>query len=735
MKLILLLFTTLFYILPCFSDDLPPEEFVYIVQKKENKQSKKDDDGDDSKTLHNKKIRDFIKDQSRQLIDKKLDASGNVISTGYIGLGMKLNIQKISPEDIFQDTDKFSNSASLKDKKGYNQNWYKYMISVSPIFGPADILNLFDDIKLPLKLTQTLGLRVGSDRRYEVVLPQGLEGFRDESTMKQLWNHLKDSSRIYRMAFPTRAKHFLNAAKYPSGSEFNWKKSNFALFTFGVVLPTNYVQVSARTYFMAEGNLYKQMKVYRISGKTFVQVELGHENEKSNEQALEGSLGFSLFEAKKVKLNTSIRVISASRTHVSNNSFKITYVFDLSYPKAQEALDEIMKNNFIKAQQYAVDTTNPMQMTDNYEGVLLLENHTQEFLSKIYALNAGIFQQRLNGRVDKFSFSLNQFIPDIYHFSNSKSETISKGEYNYPYSMPINRVSLTLKKEKNNKILNGIWANKNKSIIYNNEHITYQSLSHELFKVNQITIQERLSNKNNSPKTFKKFYEPNRYIFQLLKPTLSALLNNYEQQKECYKNYVMNKHLILQNDAITKILAMTEKQYYQVFAILLNVTDEKWWYDPKLREVLLKNFQKTFKEDDSTTSSLKSYSKKIFTLYRKMEKDHVIAKIESYKKQTLDDLIKIDKQLNKVDYSKFEPNNFKEAIIFHLIFRDYIMQSGFIDYLTILAKITAPQDFFHGFTLKSDQCNIQWIGSEQSKTDPESISKEIEEFDLNFWDE
>jgi hypothetical protein len=726
-----------FFLQTIYANELPEEEFLYLIKDKKNddkKNKKLKNEEDESKLLHNKRIKDFIRNQSKQLIDQNLDASGNIISKGAISLGFKLLIKKLKPEEIFLDTDKFSNYHSPSDNKYYQHNWYRYVVSATPILGSNDILSLFDGVKLPLTMSLGLGARIGSEKRYELIVPQSIEAMHDAKSSKILLTHLKDSSKVYRMVLPTKAKHFTNIKRFPSGSEFNWKRSNFALFALGLNLPTNFVQAGIRTYFLIEGNLHKRMKIFRVSGKTFVQVELINESEKSNEEAVEATLGYSIFETSSSQINIGLRVLSASRSHIKNNSFKIVYVFDLSYQHALDALNEVMKNNFVKAQQYAVDHTNPNHMTDNYQGIVLLENHTQEFLSNIYALNAGLFNSRLRGRFDKISFSLNRFIPDVFLYSSSKSKTISKGEYNYPYSMPINRVSLTLKKEKSNKILNGLWANKNKSILYNNEHLTYQTLSEEINKVNQITIQERLSNKRNSPKTFKKFYEPSRYIFQLLKPNLSGLLHHFEQKQECYKNYVMNKHLMLQDSAIKKIISAEDKYFYQAFATLFNINESNWWEDPLLRSKKLKAYKKSFLDQDSITSPLKSYIKNIYSLYEKMEKEQTHQKLKTLEAKSLEELLKEDTQLNQVDHSKFQPNSYKEALIFHLAFKELILEPGFIDYMAILSEIISPQNYFHGFSLKSDNCNVQWISSQQSTTDPELISKEIEEYDLNFWD-
>lgn len=709
--------------------DTAEEELIYIV--KENKKNPEQE----SKVIHNNKIKNFLKNQSKQIIDQSLDASGNLLSTGLVSLGVRVNINKVSMDETMLDTDKFSDFKSTKDNRNYFKNWYKYMIGANVVVGTNEVLQLFDDIKLPLKLTPNLGLTTGPSRRYEVTLPQSLDHFYDEKITKKIWNHLKDTSKIYRMVIPTRSKHLLDTKKYPSGSEFYWKRTNFILFSLGINLPTNYVESSIRTYFFTEGEISKRMKIYRMSEKTFVQVEIASEKENTKEKTAEISMGFSIFEMTKSSVNTQLRILTASKKMVKSDSFKLVYVLDLSYPQAQEALDEVFKNNFIKAQQYAVDNTNPYFTSNHYQGVLLLENHTQKFLSDVFSLNAGIFNERFKIKKDSLSLSINNIIPDIYQFSSSKSKTVTKGEYNYPFSMPINRVSLTLKKEKNNKILGGIWADKGKSILYNNEHLTYQNLSKDYKMSNQITLQERVYNKKKGEKNFKRFYEPNRYIFQLLKPTLSGLLHSYEEQKNCYKDYVMNKHLILHNNAIKQILNMNKEEYYKTFATILNAKYGTWWQNEKERTLHLKNHFKNLSKQKTLSSSLTKYLQQIYRLYNKMEEVDLIEKIKKLNNLSIDELILIDKQLNTINYSSFEPENLKISIIFHLTFREFFMEQGFIDYLTLISELVSPNDYFHGFTLKSDNCNIQWIGSKQSILNPESISKEIDELDLNFWDQ
>ena len=121
-------------------------------------------------------------------------------------------------------------------------------------------------------------------------------------------------------------------------------------------------------------------------------------------------------------------------------------------------------------------------------------------------------------------------------------------------------------------------------------------------------------------------------------------------------------------------------------------------------------------------------------LYEELDDHQVVRKLKEYERMSLDQLLKVDKKLITSDISKFEPSSLKKSLIFHLTFSKFVMKSGFIDYLTILADQISPDEYFYGLKLKSEKCDVQVIGSPQKITDPDLMSAQVEEYDLNFWD-
>lgn len=704
------------------------EELVYIL-KTENKENEIETNFTNDSPRTNK-IKKFFKKHADQLVDQTIDASGNVISTGYLSLGLSFKVNKVPRKDISIDPEKFT-SENNENERVQNNLWFNYSFAITPILGSTQLLNLFDGLKFPLNLDPVVGASGGSRYHYSMVTPRDIKEFADEKASKKFLNYVKGIVQTYKISIPRNAKHLLNEKKYPSGTELTWKKQNFALFGVGLNIPTEFVSLGVRKYILLEGNLTKKLKIFRVFGKTFVEVELTKEKAKSNESGFDSGFGVNILESSPIGAAVSIRVLTTSKKKVKSNTFKLNYIFDLSYQESISALNEVMNNNFTQAQKYAVDVTQFDLQAIPYKGVLLTENHSMDLMSKIYSLNYGLFNIRFKIKLGAFTLSLNNLIPDIIWSSHQKSESNSEGIYNYPYQFPTKRFSLTLNKDHQLKILNGLWVNKSTGILYNNELIKTTTLQNKEVTYNQVLLQETVSNENTSEKHFNKYYEPNRYILKILKPDISSILYSIEENKGCYEDYKMIKHLIIFPATIKDILSASQVEHYKAFASLFNIPYSPWWLDPKQREIMLKNhFDNFFKKNDRTSTPLYNYILKMYNLFLEMEnwEQKRIKRIAQGKKLTN------DQEYFKIPHGfSFDNENVKLARLFHEKYAKFFMKQGFIDYLTLLAHNTSSRDYFSGFILNSKKCDIQWINSPQSNINPESLSKEIDSYVQDFW--